>query len=73
MHLVGFIIRIRHDARSFERQKRNVIFEFLPEVCIYIMVFLIVLSMDGPIKVLKEHTASIFRTEMSRIKMWDSI
>ena len=49
------------------------VFEFLPEVCIYIMVFLIVLSMDGPIDVLKEHTASIFMTEMSRVKMWDNI
>jgi len=73
VHLVGFIIKIYHDARSFERQKRNVIFEFLPEVCIYIMVSLIVLSMDGPINVLKEHTASIFRTEINRVQMWDSI
>jgi len=73
VHLVGFIIKIYHDARSFESQKRNVIFEILPEVCIYIMVLLIVLSMDGPINVLKERTASIFRNEMSMVQMWDSI
>jgi len=37
------------------------------------MALLIDLFMDGPINVLKEHAASIFRTEMSRVQMWDSI